>query len=174
MASMRDSTPASLSPPPSALPSWVYRVPLLGRVVSHPILNGLLSSYFWMAVVLLIAEVALNGLIIKKVPYTEIDWEAYMAEVKPPLEDGVYNYSLLRGKTGPLVYPGGFVWLYGAIRHATESGTNILRAQVAEKLTKIQILTSLQPHAPPVNPYVVFLPPAKILTTMSGEKINKK
>lgn len=42
---------------------------------------------------------------------TEIDWVAYMQEVGGFL-DGERNYTALRGDTGPLVYPAGFVYLY--------------------------------------------------------------
>ena len=56
------------------------------------------------------AEIALNTLIVKKVPYTEIDWKAYMSEVEGYL-NGSTNYYDLKGDTGPLVYPGGFVYI---------------------------------------------------------------
>ena len=47
-------------------------------------------------------EVALNVLIIARVPYTEIDWVAYMQEVGGYLS-GELDYAKLRGDTGPLV-----------------------------------------------------------------------
>ena len=37
---------------------------------------------------------------------TEIDWVAYMQEVKGFL-NGNFNYMDLKGDTGPLVYPAG-------------------------------------------------------------------
>ena len=37
------------------------------------------------------AEIFLNGIIIWKVPYTEIDWKAYMSEVEGYL-NGSTNY----------------------------------------------------------------------------------
>lgn len=42
---------------------------------------------------------------------TEIDWVAYMQEVEGFLH-GERNYFNLRGDTGPLVYPAGFVYIY--------------------------------------------------------------
>lgn len=42
---------------------------------------------------------------------TEIDWVAYMQEVEGFL-GGERNYLNLRGDTGPLVYPAGFVYAY--------------------------------------------------------------
>ncbi|KAK3248048.1 hypothetical protein CYMTET_42474 [Cymbomonas tetramitiformis] len=57
-------------------------------------------------------------IIFLKVSYTEIDWIAYMEEVKGYL-DGERDYYNLRGQTGPLVYPGGFVYLFAALRWLT-------------------------------------------------------
>jgi hypothetical protein len=59
---------------------------------------------------------------------TEIDWEAYMQEVGGVI-GGEYDYARLEGGTGPLVYPAGFVYLFGALYHLTDKGTNVLRAQ---------------------------------------------
>ena len=43
---------------------------------------------------------------------TEIDWKAYMQEVAGVLEFGEFDYLELKGDTGPLVYPAGFVYIY--------------------------------------------------------------
>ena len=59
---------------------------------------------------------------------TEIDWIAYMQEVSGFLH-GELDYMNLKGDTGPLVYPAGFVYLYSALYYLTDLGTNILRAQ---------------------------------------------
>eukprot|EP00945_MAST-04E_sp_MAST-4E-sp1_P007942 g7942.t1 len=69
-----------------------------------------------LAALLLIGETLLCGLIIHKIPYTEIDWRAYMQEVEGPFVRGDWNYTNLRGDTGPLVYPAGFVYLYEGLR----------------------------------------------------------
>ncbi|KAJ1485426.1 ALG3 protein-domain-containing protein [Baffinella frigidus] len=50
----------------------------------------------------------------QEVPYTEIDWVAYMQEVGGVIS-GERDYSLLKGNTGPLVYPAGFVWFYSGL-----------------------------------------------------------
>ena len=70
----------------------------------------------WLAAPLLLGEALLCAFIVVRVPYTKIDWDAYMQEVAGPLEHGVWDYAELRGETGPLVYPAGFVYLYGALR----------------------------------------------------------
>ena len=43
--------------------------------------------------------------------------------------NGTYDYALLKGDTGPLVYPAGFVWIFTAFYHLTAAGTNIRVAQ---------------------------------------------
>jgi len=86
-------------------------------------------SYTWIAALgLLIVELILNTVVILRVPYTEIDWVAYMQEVEGVI-NGTYDYSKLRGDTGPLVYPAGFVWLYMGLYYITSQGSNILLAQ---------------------------------------------
>jgi len=77
---------------------------------------------------LLIFEAAVSLLIVKKVPYTEIDWEAYMQEVTT-WQDGERDYMQIRGGTGPLVYPAGFLYMYGFFKWLTDGGTNILSGQ---------------------------------------------
>ena len=90
-------------------------------------------KYFWWVVGLpiLIGEMVLGAIIVNYVPYTKIDWDAYMEEVEGPIERGDFNYSHLRGETGPLVYPGGFVWIYGILRWiAGGDGSDVRTAQI--------------------------------------------
>ena len=42
----------------------------------------------------------------------------------------IKTFSDLKGDTGPLVYPGGFVYLFSLLYYATDHGANIARAQV--------------------------------------------
>ncbi|KIW21117.1 hypothetical protein PV08_01697 [Exophiala spinifera] len=83
----------------------------------------------WIAPLMLLGETALCGLIIWRIPYTEIDYTTYMAQVRMFL-DGERNYSKITGPTGPLVYPALHVYIYTALYHLTDGGTNILRAQI--------------------------------------------
>ncbi|KEG09767.1 putative dolichyl-P-Man:GDP-Man5GlcNAc2-PP-dolichyl alpha-1,3-mannosyltransferase [Trypanosoma grayi] len=83
--------------------------------------------YRWLNVVLAI-ELCITLFIVLFVPYTEIDWVAYMQEVKGVL-DGELDYKKLKGDTGPLVYPGGFVWTYSALYFITKGGKDIAMAQ---------------------------------------------
>jgi alpha-1,3-mannosyltransferase len=83
----------------------------------------------WIAPLLLAGEAVLCGLIIWKVPYTEIDWETYMVQVRL-FFDGERNYSKITGPTGPLVYPALHVYLYSLLYTLTDGGTNIQKAQL--------------------------------------------
>ncbi|KAL2170258.1 hypothetical protein VTG60DRAFT_5034 [Thermothelomyces hinnuleus] len=77
---------------------------------------------------LFLADALLCALIIWKVPYTEIDWNAYMEQVAQILS-GERDYTKIRGNTGPLVYPAAHVYIYTGLYHLTDEGRNILTAQ---------------------------------------------
>lgn len=51
-----------------------------------------------------------------------------MQEVEGYLS-GERDYTKLRGDTGPLVYPAGFLYIFSVLRSLTEAGTNIFAAQ---------------------------------------------
>ncbi|KAL5561489.1 hypothetical protein UlMin_031236 [Ulmus minor] len=76
---------------------------------------------------LLFADALLVALIIAYVPYTKIDWDAYMSQVSGFL-GGERDYSNLKGDTGPLVYPAGFLYVYSAIQYVT--GGEVYQAQI--------------------------------------------
>jgi alpha-1,3-mannosyltransferase len=78
---------------------------------------------------LLLCEVILCHVVIRFVSYTEIDWEAYMQEVETWIVDGQLDYRQIRGGTGPLVYPAGFLYLFAVLRHFTDHGRDIRQAQ---------------------------------------------
>ena len=84
------------------------------------------DSIFVMFLILL--ESILCRFILRHVSYTEIDWEAYMQEVDM-FESGERNYRKIRGSTGPLVYPAGFLYLYSWLKSITDNGINIAAAQ---------------------------------------------
>jgi len=82
----------------------------------------------WKHAALFLADVVICAVVVLNVPYTEIDWEAYMTQVTTFLS-GERDYKELRGSTGPLVYPAGFVYIYSALYAVTERGENIVAAQ---------------------------------------------
>lgn len=43
---------------------------------------------------------------------------------------GERNYSNLKGDTGPLVYPAGFVYIFSFLRYLTDNGINIEKGQI--------------------------------------------
>ncbi|KAF2645941.1 Lethal(2)neighbour of Tid protein [Massarina eburnea CBS 473.64] len=82
----------------------------------------------WMYPLFLIADAALCGVIIDKIPYTEIDWKAYMEQIAI-YNKGERDYRNIEGATGPLVYPGAHVLIYRILYWVTEQGKNIQLAQ---------------------------------------------
>ena len=44
-------------------------------------------------------------------------------------ENGTTDYSTIKGDTGPLVYPAGFVWIYSILYKLTNNGEDIRMAQ---------------------------------------------
>lgn len=103
----------------------------------RPLLNILTQpdarNYAIIVPILIVLEILINAAIIYKIPCnqslnfadlgtdTEIDWIAYMDEVKGVI-DGEYDYKELKGPTGPLVYPAGFVYIFGAFYYLTDYG----------------------------------------------------
>lgn len=84
------------------------------------------TYYPYVAALILLVELCLGCLIIENVAYTEIDWQAYMQQIGSFL-DGQYDYMELKGQTGPLVYPAGFVYIYSFFYWLTDQGRNIVR-----------------------------------------------
>ncbi|CAA0377561.1 unnamed protein product [Arabidopsis thaliana] len=79
------------------------------------------------AFALILADAILVALIIAYVPYTKIDWDAYMSQVSGFL-GGERDYGNLKGDTGPLVYPAGFLYVYSAVQNLT--GGEVYPAQI--------------------------------------------
>ncbi|KAG0330803.1 dolichyl-P-Man:Man(5)GlcNAc(2)-PP-dolichol alpha-1,3-mannosyltransferase [Podila humilis] len=89
---------------------------------------------------------------------TEIDWRAYMQEVGGYLK-GETDYMKLRGDTGPLVYPAGFVYIYSALYYATDLGKNILRGQwifMGLYLITLGLVFAIYAKDKTVPPYVLI------------------
>lgn len=84
---------------------------------------------FWAwACALLLCEAVLGVVLVRRVAYTNIDWDAYMEEVRYVAE-GERDYAVIRGGTGPLVYPAGFVYLYLPLYYVTGGGRDVRLAQ---------------------------------------------
>ncbi|KND91896.1 Dol-P-Man:Man(5)GlcNAc(2)-PP-Dol alpha-1,3-mannosyltransferase [Tolypocladium ophioglossoides CBS 100239] len=85
-------------------------------------LSKLIPPALWLV------DAALCGLIIWKVPYTEIDWVAYMEQVAQ-FVSGERDYTKMAGGSGPLVYPAAHVYTYTGLYYLTDRGKDILLAQ---------------------------------------------
>ncbi|CAH8501739.1 unnamed protein product [Schistosoma turkestanicum] len=102
---------------------------IVKRAISF--LHGLLHEPygFWvLPPIFIILEVLCGFLIIDKVPYTEIDWVAYMQQVGGFL-NGTLDYDKLEGQTGPCVYPAGHLYVYTFLHWFTKGGSVIETAQ---------------------------------------------
>ncbi len=111
------------------------------------------------AILLLLFETVLNVFIIQRISYTEIDWTAYMQEVEGFI-NGSLDYSQLKGDTGPLVYPAGFVYVFSVFYFLTGKGTNIKCAQyiyVLIYLLTLYLLYRIYRISKKVPPYVLIL-----------------
>ncbi|KAE8310699.1 Dol-P-Man:Man(5)GlcNAc(2)-PP-Dol alpha-1,3-mannosyltransferase [Aspergillus transmontanensis] len=83
----------------------------------------------WIAPLLVVGDAFLCALIIWKIPYTEIDWTTYMQQIALYIS-GERDYTLIKGSTGPLVYPAAHVYSYIALYHLTDEGRDILFGQI--------------------------------------------
>lgn len=73
---------------------------------------------------MLLGELIGGILIINFRGYTEVDWEAYMAQSQGFLE-GDWNYMNLKGPSGPLVYPAGFLYIFSVFYYICSKGTSL-------------------------------------------------
>lgn len=113
----------------------------------------------YVGVLLIILEVFVNVFVIENVRYTEIDWIAYMQEVEGFL-NGTMDYSKLRGDTGPLVYPAGFVYVYSMLYYVTSYGTNVKLAQyvfAALYIVLLILVFRIYDKTKKVPPYLILL-----------------
>lgn len=113
----------------------------------------------FVAVVILILELFVNVLVVERVPYTEIDWKAYMQECEGFL-NGTLDYSELKGDTGPLVYPAGFVYIYSIFYYLTNHGEYIKIGQylfIAIYLIQIGLVFRIYKKTLKVPPYVLII-----------------
>ena len=68
-----------------------------------------------------------------------IDWKAYMDQIQT-IQGGERDYMKITGRTGPLVYPGGHVWLHWLLYYLTDRGTNTMLCQLI--FLFVQVATS--------------------------------
>ncbi|KAI0636819.1 mannosyltransferase [Trametes polyzona] len=93
-----------------------------------------------LAALVILGDAVLTQLIIRFVPYTEIDWETYMYQLELYLK-GERDYALITGPTGPIVYPAGHVYVHHLLYTLTDSGTNLWKAQEIYAVLYLAALT---------------------------------
>ncbi|KAJ3595083.1 hypothetical protein NHX12_004388 [Muraenolepis orangiensis] len=121
-------------------------------ILFKPEYTLLVVSLLWLL------EIGINVWVIQKVAYTEIDWKAYMDEVEGVI-NGTYDYTQLKGDTGPLVYPAGFVYIFTALYYITSHGVNIRLAQylfAVFYLITLLLVFRIYNRTKKVPPYVFF------------------
>ncbi|KAL4221776.1 dolichyl-P-Man:Man(5)GlcNAc(2)-PP-dolichol alpha-1 [Mactra antiquata] len=107
---------------------------------------------------LFVAECIVCFVVIHKIKYTEIDWVAYMQEVEGVL-NGTYDYFQLKGDTGPLVYPAGFVYIFSGMYYITNEGTNLRMAQyifAVLYILSLLVIFDIYRRVKKVPPFVYF------------------
>ncbi|KIP08176.1 glycosyltransferase family 58 protein [Phlebiopsis gigantea 11061_1 CR5-6] len=77
---------------------------------------------------IIVGDAVLTQLIIRFIPYTEIDWETYIYQLELYL-GGERDYAMIEGPTGPLVYPAGHLYIHQVLYAITSHGTNLKTAQ---------------------------------------------
>ena len=83
-----------------------------------------------------------------------------MQEVAGVVDEGDFDYANLRGDTGPLVYPGGFVWVFAVLRALTDNGANILAAQYIFQgiyLANLVVVLAIYVRSRSMPPYMLVL-----------------
>ncbi|GAA5831170.1 hypothetical protein JCM5353_006540 [Sporobolomyces roseus] len=109
---------------------------------------------------LLLWESFLVVAIILKVPYTEIDFKTYLQQASIFMV-GERDYSLLKGDTGPCVYPAGHIYAYSALYYITDAGRHLQRAQWlfgAVYIATLALVFSIYQNSRKVPPYaLIFL-----------------
>lgn len=82
-----------------------------------------------------------------------------MSEVSGPIH-GDYDYLHLKGDTGPLVYPAGFVYFYEILYFITKGGSNIVLAQylfLCFYLIFLSLVLNLYSYMKYIPPWIVLL-----------------
>ncbi|EST06800.1 Glycosyltransferase, ALG3 [Kalmanozyma brasiliensis GHG001] len=131
--------------PPSSLVAFLRRVCFddYGYTFAFPALT--------------ISTLALSQAVIRRISFTEIDFQTYIAQAALFL-DGERDYAKIdpKGGSGPCVYPAVHLYIYSFFNWLTDGGANILPAQnvFAGLLTAINLIAALlyrQAGMPPIT-----------------------
>jgi len=105
-------------------------VNLFKHITKQNVSNHLFNSSYSARImpVLLLFEILLNVYIVRYVKYTEIDWSTYVQQVEA-FVNGVRDYSLIKGDTGPCVYPAGHLYVNSLFYYLSNHGRDIFTVQ---------------------------------------------
>ncbi|KAN0062434.1 dolichyl-P-Man:Man(5)GlcNAc(2)-PP-dolichol alpha-1,3-mannosyltransferase [Thecaphora frezii] len=112
--------------PPATSAALRATASLLSTLLFQP------RGYLLLVPLLLLFETALSLLLIRRVPFTEIDFQTYIAQADL-FRSGHRDYRLLDppGGSGPCVYPALHLYLYSGLSWLTHHGANLLPGQLA-------------------------------------------
>ena len=108
------------------------------------------SWWRWLAAVV-VAEAVLDAVFIATGPFHAIDFKAYLDQTATIL-GGTLDYARVHGRTGPLVYPAGHVWLFAAIDVLSGHGAHRLLVQLVflgMQVAAVALLGRTVAHADP-------------------------
>ncbi|GAA6026216.1 hypothetical protein JCM11491_005979, partial [Sporobolomyces phaffii] len=118
------------------------------------------ERYYWpVAIGLLLWETCVTSAIILKVPYTEIDFTTYLEQASVFLS-GERDYSLVKGETGPCVYPAGHLYAYSVLHYLTDGGRRLERAQWlfgAVYVATLAVVFGIYRRSERIPPYALVL-----------------
>ncbi|GBE82042.1 mannosyltransferase [Sparassis latifolia] len=121
-----------------SLPSPLARLVNTLSASLHSLLTD--PHYFYaLATLVVLGDAVLTQLIIRFVPYTEIDWETYIYQLELYMK-GERDYALISGPTGPIVYPAGHLYVHRLLYAITDSGKNLVAPQEVYSLLYIALL----------------------------------
>jgi alpha-1,3-mannosyltransferase len=92
------------------------------HVIFDPDFNGFVLPAIWLIESLLVKIIRI------RVPYTEIDYTAYMEQIAI-IQSGELDYENIYGGTGPLVYPAGHVVIYKFMNWVTKGTSDVAAGQ---------------------------------------------
>ncbi|KAH9857032.1 mannosyltransferase [Lenzites betulinus] len=119
-------------------------------------------TYFTaLAAFVILGDAVLTQLIIRFIPYTEIDWETYILQLELYL-NGERDYARITGPTGPIVYPAGHIYVHQLLYTLTNSGLSLWKAQeiyAALYLASLALTAAIYKQAGGVPNWVLLLLP---------------
>jgi len=110
----------------------------------------------WISFVLAL-EILLCIFLIAIEPTYSFDWDAYMEQVNTFMSHTQFDYTKLRGDTGPIVYPAGHLWLYALLNVAFHWNSTLMTTEYVPKQIPGYVLRVWRPTETLYCVQVLFL-----------------